>query len=380
MKIQSSTVAMEGRSTHVSVESQSTTLRVWANKPGGQNAAPLSSDRLSLSASGLSLAQTQIQLRNEQIASSSFIDTAPKSFEDIKDKDTLELEDVMSDEDLKKIRLLEMILERLTGKKFRFNYIGLKDLRKAINHGGETPAVHQTAAPANADASSGPASVGWGIHFHHEESQYMKETVDFQSQGTVQTADGHTIDFQLNYHFSQEYWSSHSIDFKAGDALIDPLVIRLDNSPLNFSSDPVVFDLDIDGTKDSFKVPLDSAGMLFYDRNGNHIADDGSELFGPATGKGFEELKVLDSDQNGWIDESDNAFKDMRIWIRSADGTDRYLGLIEAGVGALFVGSVNTEAGLYDQDLSQLGKMKMSGMYLKENGQPGLIHELDFKL
>ncbi len=380
MKIQSSTVAMEGRSTHVAVDSQSTTVRAWANQPGGQNVNAQPTDRLSLSSSGLSLAQTQIQMRNEQIVSSSLIDTEPNMFADIRDKDKLDFEDVMSNEDLKKIRLLEMILERLTGKKFKFNYIGLKDLKKAVTRGSDTPQVQQSAPPANAAASNDSASVGWGIHIHHEESQYLKETVDFKSQGSVQTADGQNIDFQLNYHFSQEYWSSQSIDFKAGDALIDPLVIRLDNSPLKFSSDPVVFDLDIDGTNDSFRVPIDNAGMLFYDRNGNHIADNGSELFGPTTGKGFDELKALDSDQNGWIDEADSAFKDMRIWIRSSDGTDRYLGLIEAGVGALFVGSATTEAGLYGEDLSQLGKMKMSGMYLKENGQPGLIHELDFKL
>ena len=284
----------------------------------------------------------------------------------------------MSDEDLKKIRLLEMLLERLTGKKFRFNYLALRDVRKALKHAESAPAP-QAAAPAQANASS-PAPVGWGIHFHHESSQYMKETVDFQSKGSVVTEDGQQIDFQLNYHFSQEYWSSHSIDFKAGDALIDPIVIRLEEAPLRFSDDPIVFDLDIDGNNDQFRVPIDTAGMLFYDRNGNHVADDGSELFGPTSGKGFEELKALDSDQNGWIDEGDHAFKDMRIWIRSGDGSNKYLGLIEAGVGALFVGSAQTEAGLYTQDLTQLGKMKQSGMYLKESGQVGLLHELDFKI
>ena len=73
MKIQSSTVAMEGRSTHVSTESESTMLRTWSNKPGNQNPAPASGDRLTLSTGGLSLAQSQLQIRQEEISSASIL-------------------------------------------------------------------------------------------------------------------------------------------------------------------------------------------------------------------------------------------------------------------------------------------------------------------
>ena len=45
-----------------------------------------------------------------------------------------------------------------------------------------------------------------------------------------------------------------------------------------------------------------------FDRNGNGKADNGSELFGVASGNGFADLRRLDEDRNGWIDESDAAF------------------------------------------------------------------------
>lgn len=389
MKIVSSNVAMEGRSTHVAEETKSASLRVWgqngSNQPA-QQTSPIASDadRLVISSNGLSLAQTQAQTRNEMLASSSFINNDTGALSDVNETDELNPDDIFSDKDLQKIRLLEKMIEYLTGKKFKFNYLGYKRLHDAVErksaHASPQPQSQMPEQAASQNAPAQRAAVGWGIHYREEETQYLKETVDFKSKGSVVTEDGRSIDFQINYHFSQEYWSSHSLEFKAGDALIDPLVIRLEDAPLAFSNDPISFDLDIDGANDTFKVPVDTAGMLFLDKNGNNVADDGSELFGPTTGKGFEELKALDSDQNGWIDEGDNAFKDMRIWVRSSDGSNRYLGLAEAGVGALFVGSVATEAGLYGNDTSQVGQMKNSSIYLKENGTASLVHELDFKV
>lgn len=386
MKVVNSTVSMEGYSSHVSEQSQISSLRIWDNKsedkklslPGNSNLG----DHMTLSAIGLSFAQSQEYSLSEQLVASTTVNTDVGALSANSNSEKSSMESLMSEEDYLKIKLLERLLEGLTGKKFKFKYYALKDFEKALA-GKDMPIQRLNALPSaviKQPPSEQPASVGWGVHFQQETTAYQKETVDFNTKGSVQTADGRSIDFQLNYHFSQEFWSSTKIDFKAGDALIDPLVIRLDEAPMQFSDKPIVFDLDIDGTKEAFKIPINNAGLLFLDQNGNHIADDGSELFGPKTGHGFDELKALDTDQNGWIDESDSNFNDLRIWIRSSDGSDQFLGLLEAGVGALFVSSVNTQTNLYAQNASQVGQMKMSGLYLKENGQPGLIHELDFKV
>lgn len=366
MKIVNSTVAMEGHSRHISEETTVSNLRMWDNRSTNNNTLngnplPIEGDKLNLSLEGLNLSALQLSQTEETEESS--------------------LESSLSEKDLNKIRLLEKLLESLTGKKFKFDRFIFKELKDELREAAKGPKMPTAIVQAHAPAqSNGPQPVGWGIQFHHEEHFSMKETVDFKTTGSVTTADGRSIDFQLNYHFSQAINRSIIVDFKAGDALLDPLVIRLDEGPLEFSDEPIVFDLDIDGTQDAFKVPINNAGFLFLDKNGNQIADDGTELFGPRTDNGFGELAALDADQNGWIDEGDAAFNDLRIWIRSGDGTDRYLGLIEAGVGALFVSGTRTEAGLYDSATEQLGQMKATGFYLKESGQAGLVHELDFKV
>lgn len=384
MKIVNSAVAMEGHSRSISEETSSTSLRIWDNrKSGGASTANPNSDQLSLSPEGLSMASVKAQA-TEMAQSQTFTDEY-KWFAPLEDSETNGLEDFLTEKDRAKLTLLERVLEALTGKKFRFSHLLMKK-----PYSGTPGGIDFTKSPqvinfnpsnqGNSPANQGQPLLGWGINYHSESTRSLKQTVDFKSSGSIQTEDGRSINFELNYHFSQEVYTKSTVDFKAGDALIDPLVIRLDNGPMSYTDDTIRFDLDIDGIKDEFRVPIDNAGMLFLDRNGNHKVDDGSELFGPRTDDGFGELAALDTDKNGWIDEGDAAFKDLRIWIRSGDGTDRYLGLIEAGVGALFVNGANTEAELYNHNVDQVGKMKETGFYLKENGQAGLIHELDFKI
>jgi hypothetical protein len=45
------------------------------------------------------------------------------------------------------------------------------------------------------------------------------------------------------------------------------------------------------------------SGLLVIDKNLDGKVNDGSELFGPSTGDGFEKLARYDEDRNGWIDE-----------------------------------------------------------------------------
>lgn len=381
MKIVNSAVAMEGHSRSISEEATSTSLRMWDNRRNGSTVSSNpASDQLSLSPEGLSMASLNAQA-SEMSQSQTFSDTY-KLFAPIDEAEELGLESFFSEKDLNNLTLLERLIAALTGKRFKFNHLLMKEPYKGSSGGPNFQANNpESNTPNLSNVSFNPVQpLGWGIQYHSETTRALKQTVDFKSTGSIQTEDGRSINFELNYHFSQEVYSRSVVDFKAGDALIDPLVIRLNNGPMAYSEDTIRFDLDIDGIKDEFRVPIDNAGMLFLDKNGNHKVDDGSELFGPQTDDGFGELAALDTDKNGWIDEGDAAFKDLRIWIRSGDGTDRYLGLIEAGVGALFVSGANTEAELYNNSVEQVGQMKATGFYLKENGQAGLMHELDFKI
>ena len=381
MKIQNSQVAMEGNSYLLEVNRETSYAKVW----GSPESPP---DKLSLSAKGLGLSKGELQTASPVTPLSAGLEEGSSLISNDTVLSTNEKptpEDWLTDKDLQKLQLLEDFLERLTGKAFKFKYFALADLKRKLEGRDSDLNLNPSAdglsnLSAKAKKGEEPESLGWGIHLHQETFNYKRETVDFASTGQVTTADGRSIAFNINYHLSQEAWSNTSVDFKAGDALIDPLVLRLNEGPLSYSDDQIAFDLDVDSKDEKFRMPVDNAGFLFFDRNGNQVADNGSELFGPTTGSGFEELKVLDEDGNGWVDESDAAFKDLRIWIKSSDGSNRYLGLIEAGVGALFVGSVKTETGLYDSSRETIGKMKQTGIYLKENGESALIHEFDLKI
>lgn len=74
---------------------------------------------------------------------------------------------------------------------------------------------------------------------------------------------------------------------------------------------------DITGDKSQEKTAWLSGGDAFisWDRNGNGIIDDVSELFGGLNrGEGYAELAALDGNGDGWIDEGDSAFGLLSVW------------------------------------------------------------------
>jgi hypothetical protein len=89
----------------------------------------------------------------------------------------------------------------------------------------------------------------------------------------------------------------------------------------------------------------EGSGFLALDQNENCRIDDGTELFGPISANGFMELKKYDQDQNGWIDESDPVFDQLKIWTRDASGKDCLETLEQKGIGAICLQNVTAEFG-----------------------------------
>ena len=45
------------------------------------------------------------------------------------------------------------------------------------------------------------------------------------------------------------------------------------------------------------------------------------------TGNGFSELAEYDSDGNGWIDENDEVYDQLKVWVKDENGKDKlYIG------------------------------------------------------
>lgn len=248
-----------------------------------------------------------------------------------------------------------------------------------------TPAeLHPDAASMNIRLDVTPPaapvreSAGGGLIYERHERYRETEKMQFQASGVVQTADGRTIDFSAYLSMSRDYYEESSLVVRAGDALsIDPLVINFDGQGAQLSQTRFAFDLDSDGTPDQIAMLRPGSGMLVLDRNGDGIVNDGSELFGPGTGQGFAELARFDEDGNRFIDEGDSIYHQLRIWTMNEDGSTQLVALGDKNIGAIFLGHVSTPFQLKDDNNQSLGEVVRSGIYLSENGQVGVVQEIN---
>lgn len=220
---------------------------------------------------------------------------------------------------------------------------------------------------------------GWGIDYSYSKTETSRQELNFTAQGRVALENGKTIDFKLMLSMKSESIKSESITFKAGDALIDPLVINFGNEQVSFSDIKQNLDLDLDGNVDMFNFINNSSGFLALDKNEDGKINDGSELFGPNSGNGFRDLNEYDSDNNGWIDENDSVFDKLLLWTKDSEGKDTFYSLKDKGIGALYLESVSTKFDFEKGD-ELFGKITESSIFLRENGSVGVISELDIKI
>lgn len=206
------------------------------------------------------------------------------------------------------------------------------------------------------------------------------EQTSFATQGTVVTSSGKEINFNLELSMSRSFYEEASavVDFSAVN-FTDPLVINLDTDAASVSDQKFYFDLDADGHQEQISHLNAGSGFLALDKNGDGVINDGSELFGAATGNGFAELAQYDQDGNGWIDEADEIFNKLLIWQKDENGKDVLRGLGAAGVGAIYLGSSKTDFSLNSAaDNHTNAAIRQTGMFLYENGNTGTVQQVDF--
>jgi hypothetical protein len=136
----------------------------------------------------------------------------------------------------------------------------------------------------------------------------MKQWVEQKCPGApVQDLGGQTW---ACYDANNHYWYCSS-----------PLVLLFEGEEVLFASGAgETFDLEGRGERLPFDHP--AAPWLAFDRNGNGVIDDGSELFGQGwrlsngerARNGFEALRELDADGDEWITPADPDFERLLIW------------------------------------------------------------------
>lgn len=269
-----------------------------------------------------------------------------------------------------RIALLKNLIELLTGRPLRM--LRLSDIPNP--HDSPAPPT-QPPPPANGGQRE---RAGFGIEYDYSSTYTEHERTTFAAQGVVKTADGQEINFDVGFAMERNYSESVNIQFRAGDArLKDPIVLDFGGPAAALSNTRFEFDLDADGELDQTPMLAGGSGFLAIDRNDNGRIDDGRELFGPTTGAGFAELAALDSDGNGWIDEADAAYAQLRVWQPSTEGDGTVRTLAQAGVGALYLGHAATPFELRGANNETLGVVRSSGVYVRENGSVGTLSQID---
>lgn len=223
-------------------------------------------------------------------------------------------------------------------------------------------------------------SGGYILQTTSEEHYFSEqEQTEFHAKGTVATADGREIDFNLGFSMSRRFEERFQVDtVSLKQILCDPLVINLDTDVASVSDQKMMFDLDADGVPDSISRLQAGSGFLALDLNGDGVVNDGRELFGTRSGDGFSDLAKYDSDGNGWIDEADDVFDRLRICVFDEDGHQRLFKLKEKDLGAIFLGNVQSDFSLNDQSTNRLNaRLRRTGIFLYENGTAGTIQHLD---
>ncbi|MDX9715055.1 MAG: hypothetical protein RBT37_06480 [Dissulfurispiraceae bacterium] len=269
--------------------------------------------------------------------------------------------------------IIKLMIEALTGKKIRI--LGTSDLQNQDKNDMET-LEHNAAQQADA---SGQQREGWGLVYNYEATHMERERMAFNAQGVINTADEEKIKFNLNLKMDRAFISTESVDIRMGDAarVVDPLVINFNGSAAELTSTKFEFDLDSDGTMDKISFVGPNSGILVFDKNNDGMVNNGSELFGPATGNGFNELAAYDDDGNNWIDQNDAVYESLRIWTKTNNGEDLLRTLTEAGVAAIGLQNLETQFSLTDASNNLNGQLARTGLYVSADRTVGTVQQVD---
>lgn len=277
-----------------------------------------------------------------------------------------------------KLRLIRSLVAMLTGKE-------IKSLTASAQKLDASAVAVQTSSAANALATPPQAASPSGatvVEYSRRESYSESEQTSFSAAGVINTADGKQIGFSLSLSMSRSYYEESSTTVTIGDTrqLQDPLVLNFDGEAAQLTDQRFAFDLDSDGDKESINFVAGGSGFLALDRNGDGQINDGSELFGAKSGNGFGELAALDDDHNGWIDENDAAFTQLKVWTKDGNGNDQLSTLKDANVGAIGLDHVATSFDIKDANNELQGRIRSSGVFLQEDGQVGSVQQIDLTI
>jgi hypothetical protein len=213
----------------------------------------------------------------------------------------------------------------------------------------------------------------------HQMRLQQSESAQMAAKGQITLADGRQIRFDLfmqHQTLTDLQATSHTELSLA--TFQDPLVINFGTERTRLTDQVFEFDLNGDGQTQSLAGLGHGSGYLALDLNGDGRINDGTELFGPQTGNGFDDLAKHDADGNGWIDKNDPVFDQLQLWMpQQGQDQDALVSLSEKGVGALYLEQASQSRTHYGQAGETLGRTHAGGIVLMENGDVRTAEAID---
>ena len=208
---------------------------------------------------------------------------------------------------------------------------------------------------------------------------HEKESVSFTTTANITTECGKEINIEMALKMTRELYARFDSVNLSILEFVDPLVINFDAAYARLSDTKIEFDLTADGTPNQISKLLQGSAFLARD-NGSGTVEDGRQLFGALCGNGFAHLAQYDTDGNGWIDANDDIWDCLRLWIIEPDGTYRLVGLAEKGIGAIFLGNVNTNMSMEGESGEIQGMLRRTGFFLFTDGSAGTVQHVDLRV
>jgi hypothetical protein len=275
-----------------------------------------------------------------------------------------------------RLELLQLMLEKLTGKKYKATPV-----EDESEKSGNFQAPSLSLGGSLGGSGNMVAGTLTQVETGYSSQIYERETTSYSAKGMVTTADGQTIALDVQLNMSREFSQSINYVDKTLKFEMDPLVVNFAGGAAQLTQEKFSFDLDSDGKTEDISFTGQGSGFLALDKNGDGKINNGTELFGPQSGSGFGELRELDGDGNGWIDESDAAYSQLKVWTKDENGKDILYTLKEADVGAIYLGDVETQFSITNTDSAGSdGTIRSTSFFLKDKGGAGTISHVDLAI
>lgn len=240
----------------------------------------------------------------------------------------------------------------------------------------------EEAAPAAAEASVEASAESNAVV---SSSTSGNITTGRQSQALTTEEMSASLARRNSYELNLKFRQNTSVEERIGISLeelgikkVDPLVLDLDGKGIQLTEagKGAIFDVTADGKLDSTAWVKGNTALLTYDRNGNGVVDNGSELFGDQNGAadGFEELGKYDTNGDRKITILDPIFKALKLY-RDLNGDGKmskneFSSLSELGIKALNLNFMRTSADINGNSLI------LNGSFEREDGSTGQLADV----